>query len=109
MKLIFVYAFLIFYYGVVERVIKNKLSIKKEKGLFKHFNKIHKWLEVLLIIGVLAVFFINAYYPLIVLTVLFAFRAFMEWKFEKESKAYILNILNASVVLFVLIALKSYI
>ncbi|WP_408626403.1 DUF4181 domain-containing protein [Alkaliphilus metalliredigens] len=37
---------------------------------------------------------------------IFAFRAFMEWKFERESKTYILNILNfagASLLLIILL------
>ena len=56
MKPIFVYACLLICFGVLEKVIISKLSIKKEKGLFKHFNKTHKWLEVLLIIGIVAMF-----------------------------------------------------
>jgi uncharacterized membrane protein len=108
MRPIFLYTFLIVYYAVIEKIIINKLNIKKKKGLFKHFNKIHKWLEVLLIIGILAMIFVDAYYCLIGLNVLFAFRSFMEWKFEKETKAYIPNILNTSVCLLLLIILKLF-
>jgi uncharacterized membrane protein len=108
MRPIFLYIFLIVYYAVIEKIIINKFNIKKKKGLFKHFNEIHKWVEVLLIIGTLAMVFVDAYYCLIGLTVLLAFRSFMEWKFEKESKAYILNALNTGVCLLLLIILKLF-
>lgn len=107
MRYIHLFTFSIFLV-VIETIIINKFHIKRKKGLFNHFNEAHKWLEVLLTIGILLMFFINEYYSLIGLTILFSFRAFMEWKFEKESKAYILNILYSSVCILFLIILKPF-
>ncbi|MBU5677679.1 DUF4181 domain-containing protein [Alkaliphilus sp. MSJ-5] len=107
MRYIYLFAFLIFW-TVIEKIIINKFNIKKKEWRYKHVNEIHKWLEVLLIIGILLMFFVDAYYSLVGLTVLLGFSAFMEWKFEKESKTYILNILNGSVCILFLIILKPF-
>ena len=105
MLYIFLFAFLIFW-SVIKNMLVNKLNIKKQKGIYKHLNKIHKWVEIILIIAIILMLFINAYYSLIGLTVLLGFRTFMEWKFEKESKTYILGIVDTIVVLLVLMYLK---
>lgn len=107
MRYIYLFAFLIFW-ALIEKIIINKFNIRKKKGRYKHVNEIHKWLEVLLIIGILLMFFVDSYYSLVGLTVLLSFRAFMEWKFEKELKTYILNILNSSVCVLFLIILKLF-
>ena len=105
MLYIFLFAFLIFW-TVIKNMLINKYNIKKQKGIYKHLNKVHKWVEVVLIIAIILMSFINAYYSLIGLNVLLGFRAFMEWKFEKESKTYILGIVDTIVVLLVLMYLR---
>ncbi|KUO51935.1 MAG: hypothetical protein APF76_06775 [Desulfitibacter sp. BRH_c19] len=113
MIFIFLIAFLILVI-VAEKIIINKFNIKKKKGLYKHVNKVHKWSEVVIIIALITMTFfsksseLRQYYLPIFFTVLFGFRAFIEWKFEKESKVYILSILNGSTVLLLLIILKLF-
>lgn len=103
---IFLFGYIIFL-TLIEKVIINKFNIRKKKGLFKHFNKFHKWAEILLITGIILVLFIDAFYSFVLLILLLSFRAFMEWKFEKESKTYILNILNSGEFLLLLIIIKA--
>ncbi|WP_041720569.1 DUF4181 domain-containing protein [Alkaliphilus metalliredigens] len=93
---------------VIEKIVINKLNIKKKKFLFQHVNKIHTWLEALLFILTLSMMFVNEYYFFIGITAIFCFRIVIEWKFEKESKTYILSILNASICLLLLIMFKLF-
>ncbi|MBU5677755.1 DUF4181 domain-containing protein [Alkaliphilus sp. MSJ-5] len=94
--------------ALIEKILKNKLDIRDPKGLFNHFNKLHKWLEVLLIAGIILSLFINALYTFILFILLFAFRALMEWKFDKDSKLYILNVLYSGEFLLLLIILLLF-
>lgn len=107
--LIFVTAFVIFLM-VIEKFLIKKFDIKKKKGLYKHVNKVHIWLEIVLAIALITIaFFISefkSYYLPIFLIALYSFRAFIEWKFEKESKVYILSMLSASAFLLLLIIFK---
>jgi len=109
MILIFATAFIIPFI-VIEKFLIKKFDIKKKKGLYKHVNKVHIWLEVVLAIALITIaFFISefkSYYVPIFLIVLYSFRAFIEWKFDKESKVYILSILSASAFLLLLILFK---
>jgi len=98
---------------MIEKIIINKFNIIKKKGLYKHINKVHQWSEGLLVIGIFLMVFSNSYelrlyYTLIGLTVLLGFRGFMEWKFEKESKTFLLNILSSIATLLLLIILKLF-
>ena len=90
---------------VLEKIIIKKFNIQKKKGLYRHVNEVHKWSEVALIITLITMCFLNSelrqYYFPIFTTVLFGFRAFIEWKLEKESRVYILSILSGSTVLLV--------
>ena len=95
--------------ALVEKFLKNKLNIGDPKGLFNHFNKFHKWIEVLIITGIILSFFMNALYVFILFILLYAFRAFMEWKFDKGSMIYILNILYSSEFLLLLIILILFV
>lgn len=97
---------------VLEKIMINKFNIQKKKGLYKHVNEFHKWSEVALIIALIIIIFSNIelrrYFFPIFLVVLFGFRAFIEWKFEKESKVYILSILSGSAALSVWIILDLF-
>ena len=100
-KLLLVLLFLIFL-GIYW-LISKKLNIEtKILSRYKHVNKIHKKAEILLlIVSFVIIVLINpasfgSHFVFIFLTLLSAFRAYMEWKFEKISKRYILSIFAAS-------------
>jgi len=97
---------------VLEKIMINKFNIQKKKGLYKYVNEFHKWSEAALIIALIIIIFSNIelrrYFFPIFLVVLFGFRAFIEWKFEKESKVYILSILSGSAALSVWIILDLF-
>ena len=93
-------------YWAVRNFIKEEFNIETKKG---YINKFHKWGEILLI-ALCTIFFllINSILPhylhvhvnivllagasLIIITG--AFRTFMEWRFERASKQYLLTILS---------------
>lgn len=111
--MIFVFLIIIFIFFIfLEKIIINKFNIKKKKGLYKPVNKVHKWSEVALITVLISISFfiieLRQYFIPIFLPVVFGFRAFMEWKFEKESKGYILSILDGSVFLLIWIILNLF-
>ncbi|RZT23795.1 DUF4181 domain-containing protein [Fictibacillus sp. BK138] len=85
---------------VSEKVLRRKYNIQKNK--YKHVNSFHKWGEFLIIAvfiisGIEWVFNDNAHPMLqyvfpISLTFLWVYRTLMEWKFNRESKEYIISL-----------------
>lgn len=88
---------------------------KRDKTRPKYVNDMHKWGEIVLIVG-----FVLSYFVVINLevdwsylwiafffTVLQLFRAFMEWKYPIQRGQYILH-LYAAVVLVVFILIAQY-
>ncbi|WP_047986006.1 DUF4181 domain-containing protein [Ornithinibacillus californiensis] len=92
-------------------IVRKKLKIKTEIGLYKYINKTHKWGErilLLLFFITLSIAYFGFYYVEVYLIFIFflaqsIFRAFMEWKYEREEKEYIISLIGAgtSVVLFI--------
>jgi hypothetical protein len=92
-------------------IVRKKLKIKTEPGLYKYINKTHKWGErvlfLLFAITILIAYFGYYYVELYIFFVFFfvqsIFRAFMEWKYEREDKEYIISLIGAgaSGVLFI--------
>ncbi|WP_246945374.1 DUF4181 domain-containing protein [Bacillus pinisoli] len=92
---------------VAERVLRNKLNIKKREGefLYKHTNRIHFWGEGFIVFLSLIILFLIAfildnvmlqpYYFLACAIVIQVFRSIMEWKYRKESKQYIISIVTS--------------
>lgn len=78
---------------IAEQMIIDKFKINKNK---RFANKVHLWGEVALAIVVIAIFYfysnIRNYFVPIFFTILSGFRAFMEWKYDKDSKSYILSL-----------------
>ena len=118
MKSTFLIIVALVYIGVL-RFIKRRININIQEinGLYKHVNQIHRQLEILLSVLLIVIFCIIGFvYPkrlephniLVLLTVLSSFRSFMEWKFNKQSKQYILYILNSSVFLLVFIGFELF-
>lgn len=107
-------------FWIITKIIATKLNIEiKGTGyLYQHVNNIHKWVEIIIVIlSVITLFIIGFVYSgrlenhffLASLIVLYTFRAFMEWKFKKASKKYILSILTISLFLVIFIVLKVFI
>ncbi|MBD1383622.1 DUF4181 domain-containing protein [Metabacillus arenae] len=101
---------------VIHIIMKNILNIKKKNG-YTHVNKIHKRLEQVLIVLALVLLFLigfvfnyrlEPHYFVGIISILFAFRAFMEWKFEKVSRQYILSILATSALLVIFIGIELF-
>ncbi|SCY55600.1 DUF4181 domain-containing protein [Alkaliphilus peptidifermentans] len=103
---------LLIFLTVIEKPIIKKFDIKNQKGFYKPVNKIHQWSEITLIISlIIIIYFISMlrqYFLPIFSTVVFGFRAFMEWKYEKNSKTYILSILNGSRFLVLIILINMF-
>ncbi|XHU78738.1 DUF4181 domain-containing protein [Peribacillus simplex] len=104
--IIFIIAFLIIAI-VFERWLKKKLKIGKGKGHFyKSVNKFHKWIETSMLIAFLIlIWFVDNTIPLLIgyFLISLSFRTFMEWKYKREKKEYILTLYSMFIYLFVLI------
>ena len=93
-------------YLVIETLIRNKFNIEIKKGYSLYLNKFHEWAERLfitlaivtlvsiLLSGYDSAVFILAHIAIVILFLLVIFRAFMEWKREKETKRYMLTLLT---------------
>jgi Domain of unknown function (DUF4181) len=88
---------------VTEKTLRRKYSIPKRTiSRYKHVNTFHKWGEILIITvfiicGIEVAFNDDVYpglryfYPFSI-TFVWIFRTFMEWKFDRESKEYIISL-----------------
>ncbi|MES1042391.1 DUF4181 domain-containing protein [Peribacillus simplex] len=104
--IIFIIAFFIIAI-VFERWLKKKLKIGKSKGHFyKGVNKYQKWIEMSMLIAFLIlIWFVDNTIPLLIgyFLISLSFRAFMEWKYKREKKEYILTLYSMFIYLFVLV------
>lgn len=101
--LLFALAVYILILIIAEQMLIDKFNIKRENKFYKHVNKIHLWGEILIFIAIIAIFYFNSsikkcFIP-VLLTAVFGFRAFMEWKYDKDSKSYIMSIFSIIAVL----------
>ena len=107
MPIILFIAFIVFLF-VIDKPILNKFNVERKRR-YKPVNKVHLWSEVLLFVLLTTIIYFSGlreYFLLILLTVLFTFRVFMEWKFAKESKAYIVSVLDGSRIILIVIAVS---
>ncbi|MFE4354361.1 DUF4181 domain-containing protein [Peribacillus butanolivorans] len=92
---------------VFERWLKKKLKIKKSKwSLYKGVNKFQRWTEMAMIIAFLiSVWFVDNPTSWLIgyFLISLSFRAFMEWKYKREEKEYILTLCSIFIYLFVLV------
>ncbi|AKL94600.1 hypothetical protein CACET_c11350 [Clostridium aceticum] len=100
--------FLLFLF--IEKLLRKRLGIEKRGGLiYTHVNKLHKIGERVLMVVFLLVLISLAGRPnfpihpgglvFVYFFVLFSFRTFMEWKYLKTSKEYILS--SITVVMYI--------
>lgn len=95
--------FLVFFSS--DRILRKIANVEKQKGvIYKRVNKSQKIGEGI----ILALFFISLiilayssfdfepYIPMIIyMGILNLYRAFMEWKYQKESKEYVITLSNS--------------
>lgn len=89
---------------LLEKLLRKKLHIpNKNRFIYKPVNAIHKWGEIIItIIYLIASFVLIAtmnyinlgYFMFVFFIVLHMFRTFMEWKFDKESKEYVISFIG---------------
>ncbi len=94
--------------------IKKKFNINEKIGwYYKPVNNLHKWLErsflivwfAFIMVGLTLGISVKSYFLFIFLLVFAGLRAFMEWKYEVETKRYYLSLINVIQVLIILIIL----
>ncbi|MCA1055891.1 DUF4181 domain-containing protein [Rossellomorea aquimaris] len=86
----------------LDRWLRKKLHIPKKDGwVYKPVHPIQGWIEGLIIVSGLIFTFNREYYGVdsqaffpLVFFILFTFRAFMEWKFERERREYVLTLIS---------------
>ncbi len=104
----------ILFYAGTYIYLKRKFNIKT-CGFYTRTNKIYKYGEtflliLILIVGGIALFRYSVpieppYWYTIPFMLICIFRAFMEWKFDKDAKKYILSLLEFAFLLILLFGL----
>ncbi|MBO1580751.1 DUF4181 domain-containing protein [Bacillus sp. XF8] len=102
-KLLFLIIIVILFF-LLENLLRKKLKITRKNGfIYRPVNRFHKWGERIIIIIYLVAGFVciytseyikGAYILFIFLGTQQLFRAYMEWKFDKESKEYVISLLG---------------
>ncbi|MHC2833999.1 uncharacterized protein DUF4181 [Bacillus sp. F9_6S_D1_P_5] len=86
---------------VLEKVVRKKLNIPKQTDWnSKYVNNAHKWGIRALIISYIIVTMIcatlNPIYisnlPILFLITLYCFQSYMDWKYDKESREYVISL-----------------
>ncbi|WP_377865461.1 DUF4181 domain-containing protein [Bacillus sp. R86525] len=95
----------------LEQFLRKKLNMEK-RGLFgyKHVNSLHVKLEIgLIIMYLIACYYMfkfenskMAYAIFTYLGITWILRAWMEWKYDRESKEYILSIIGLVAYIFMI-------
>lgn len=97
MKILVLFALFFLYDWILNRYIRKKLQIEKTPwAIYKPINDFQKWIErFLFILYFILLWFIDNTFELtiILFVLLYSLRAFMEWKYEKEKKKYVLTLL----------------
>ncbi|MFT8322084.1 MAG: DUF4181 domain-containing protein [Bacillus sp. (in: firmicutes)] len=104
-KFLLFFAILLVISFVMEKYLKKKFSIpKRDTFIYHRLNNIQRWGEriiFILFVITLWVFIDHSLIVLIIYVLLFhLYRGFMEWKYNREGKQYILTI--AFIVLYLI-------
>ncbi len=110
-KLVGIFIVVVILGVLLDKLLRKSLKIETPKGrIYEHVNTFHKWGERL----VITLFLIIVAYasfsrePIIEIKyiffifylVLYSFRAWMEWKYTKNEKEYIITIYSIGLFLF---------
>jgi len=102
LTIIVVYAAIVYLF---EKWLRKKLGVSTEgEGFwYRYVNAFHKWgeLVILLTFIVLLAIFIDRqlWVYFIAFLVLQSFRSWMEWKYQRETKAYVVSMLGILLIL----------
>jgi Domain of unknown function (DUF4181) len=83
----------------LEKLLRRKLNLETDPEVYKEpVNKWHKWISNLFYITFLTVFIIVDDIPIWAMLTIFCisyqgYKIFMEWKFEKATKEYLLSVI----------------
>ncbi|MGG0290609.1 DUF4181 domain-containing protein [Bacillus pacificus] len=91
---------------VFERVARKKLNIAKQKGWGNQYvNETHKWGNRIIIFSYIVVIAISAFFPnrmlmgyvpLFFFITLYGFQSYMEWKYDKESREFLISLFSVT-------------
>lgn len=110
---IIVYIIIVLIYAITRKFLQKHLCIK-DSFIYHRKNNLHLWLEVTVLIILFIGFFIwgfvymrpvEFYYYFGLFSIFLAFRTVFEWKFDKNSKRYIVSILD-SVMFFIVFVIS---
>lgn len=113
---VFIIAVIVLLLFLLEKLLRKKWNIPRKSITERYVNDTHKWIErymligYLIVSGILIFMFKNIYIRYLIgiyLLVLFIARAWMEWKYDRESREYKLEICNIVGFLF-MIGLLEY-
>ncbi|MGH1256211.1 MULTISPECIES: DUF4181 domain-containing protein [Bacillus] len=100
-KVIVLVLWIIFLF-VLENIVRKRLNIPKQKGWNnKYVNKLHKWGNRIIIFSYIVVIIIcsslsNPLYmgflPFLFLITLYSFESYMEWKYDRESREFLMSL-----------------
>nr|WP_308021377.1 DUF4181 domain-containing protein [Bacillus cereus] len=89
---------------VFERIARRQLNIPKQKGWNNQYvNDTHKWGNRIIISSYIVVIAISTflpnrifmgYVPLLFFITLYGFQSYMEWKYDKESREFLISLLG---------------
>lgn len=96
-KIILLVAFFIVFV-IAEYMIRRKLKLPRQPffSMYRPLNNFHKWLERFILIALIISFLvadqeIRSYVFIVFILFLQLCRMFMEWKYNREEKEYIMN------------------
>jgi dipeptide/tripeptide permease len=85
-------------FTIAEYMIRRKLKLPRQPffSMYRPLNNLHKWLERSILIALIISFLvaneeIRSYVFIVLILFLQLFRMFMEWKYNREEKEYIMN------------------
>ncbi|MCM3356538.1 DUF4181 domain-containing protein [Psychrobacillus sp. MER TA 171] len=98
---------------VLQYFLRRKYNITTPDRFFKFVNNTHKWIEIFLFVLVIIIIglfwfvqhWVWVYLLITIGVVLLSLRAYVEYKYEREERQYIITLVNlvTSCVLFVLL------
>lgn len=113
MKILLITCVFVIYGLISERLLRKKLNINKSTwSIYVPVNTVHKWSERIIIIGFLiSIWFVENTLPLTLtfFTIFNSMRAFMEWKYEREKREYLLTLFSSINLVVFLLTLMIFI
>lgn len=100
---VFIVAVIVLVLFLLEKLLRKKWNIPRKSITERYVNDAHKWMErylfivYLIVSGILIFTFENikvGYLIWTYLVILFIARAWMEWKYDRESREYKVEICN---------------